>query len=110
MNVCEASGRQPLTSDQLNPLIQLMKRISLLAALIAAAAVAAPPSAQAQSLQSSIANFCRTVVKDANGQGFSAKPGTMFASLVQARVPEYDYAMLWRLAKASGQSNCNRMY
>jgi hypothetical protein len=34
----------------------------------------------------------------------------MFASLVQARVPEHDYAMLWRLAKASGQSNCNRMY
>ena len=48
MNVCEASGLQPLTSDQLNPLIQLMKRISLAAGLLAAAAVAAPLSAQAE--------------------------------------------------------------
>jgi hypothetical protein len=87
-----------------------MKRILSAAALVLATAAAPYGSAQAASLQSSIANFCRTVVKDANGQGFSAKPGTMFANLVQARVPEHDYAMLWRLAKASGQGNCNRMY
>ena len=87
-----------------------MKRISLLAALIAAAAVAAPSSAQAGNLSAAINNFCSTIRTSANAQGFSAKPGTPFAMLVQAKVPDHDYGQLWTLAKASGNSKCRQMY
>lgn len=83
---------------------------AVIAGLLIAGCSSAPPS-QATDLSRSISIFCKGML-NANKQGLSAAPGSIFATYVAAKAgqsPE-KFQMLWGIAKASSNRDCKRMY